>query len=349
MARKYLFEHLYLHVGTHKTGTSAIQAHLHNNSNIISKQNLLYPKTGVWSDKSHHKWAFALWDEENGKSKLEALFEELSAEVEQGKFDIDNAVISSEMIEKLPVKQQNMERLSYFLERIARSITIVIFFRRQDLLVESVFKQWVKDPSVRLDTSRERFLARQGENLNYLKIAQLWENQKNVKDVIVRIYNKSVDPISEILDVIAPNIDKGKLKKSKKLVNLSLDGKALEFKYLTNKAGLSLEEDRTLLKLVNKHLDNSEFLTLFKDGQRDKFLKTFIESNEKLKKRYNLPAFSSKIPQYSRTITPLSGQDILKFSQKISKDNEKIIWKVFHQLAYRGDPSDDDSLDSKLL
>lgn len=49
-----------LHIGTNKTGTSAIQSFLHHNPQLLSEHDILYPRTGRGSDTGHHTLAETL-------------------------------------------------------------------------------------------------------------------------------------------------------------------------------------------------------------------------------------------------------------------------------------------------
>ncbi|HFU75142.1 MAG TPA: glycosyltransferase, partial [Arcobacter sp.] len=59
--KKCIKKNLYIHIGLPKTGTSAIQKFLVDNTRVLrEKHNLYYPDFGQWVDGSHHKIAFAL-------------------------------------------------------------------------------------------------------------------------------------------------------------------------------------------------------------------------------------------------------------------------------------------------
>jgi len=50
---------LYLHCGTHKTGTTAIQQYLNNNLSLLEKNNLIYPRIGYTKNYPYNNHGIA--------------------------------------------------------------------------------------------------------------------------------------------------------------------------------------------------------------------------------------------------------------------------------------------------
>ena len=50
---------LILHAGMEQTGTTAIQHMLHQARRSLLSHVILVPSTGIWTDHSHHPFAFA--------------------------------------------------------------------------------------------------------------------------------------------------------------------------------------------------------------------------------------------------------------------------------------------------
>ena len=335
MPKKPIFDVLELHIGTHKTGTSAIQMTVFENRESLMELNRYYPLAGLWKDKSHHKWSYAIWDVESGQNKLDHLFEELEGELGDLDKEFSIAVMSSELIEKAVLKDGVKDNLAYFLSRIARKIRVTAFFRRQDLLVESVFKQWVKDPAVRLNKQVEKFVSVQAPNLNYLAVTQAWEALEATEIVSVRLYSKAMNPVSEFFKILLPGSNYVPAKTAEKIVNPSLDGKALEFKYLINKIDLSPEEDFRLLSFITQKVEVTESLDLFGADDRQVYMQQFEESNSRLFDRFALEPFSNMNINSNRTISPLSGREVLGFLNSIAEENERLVWKIVNKLSYR--------------
>ena len=82
------------HIGTHKTGSTAIQSFLFANRNRLLKSGILYPSVGL-KDKAHHNAAWTLKAGDINKTK--ALF--LKIEREASSYEVDTVLLSSEEFE----------------------------------------------------------------------------------------------------------------------------------------------------------------------------------------------------------------------------------------------------------
>jgi hypothetical protein len=86
---------LFIHVGPPKTGTSAIQHLLRSHDDSV----VIYPKTALWADGSHHNLAFNFYADfrwpEVVRIDTEAVFDQIAAQAHgTGR----NIVISSERL-----------------------------------------------------------------------------------------------------------------------------------------------------------------------------------------------------------------------------------------------------------
>lgn len=112
----------FLHVGTHKTGTSSIQNTLDDHRDDLAKHGFLYPRVGPFPSHSNIAWELAgheLFQQKNGT--VDGLIEQIRASTQ-------NVILSSEdFILAFP-----KEAFRSFIERLKQSqleITILVYLR----------------------------------------------------------------------------------------------------------------------------------------------------------------------------------------------------------------------------
>jgi hypothetical protein len=136
------YKRLFLHIGTHKTGSTALQILLAENDSLLADNNVIFPASGRISKHSgHHNIAWELngdprFTNENGT--LSDLCRELSAS------DCNLAIISSEDFEYLHQKPDQLHFLKTALEDVGYQTEVVIFFRDQARYAYSLYQELVK-------------------------------------------------------------------------------------------------------------------------------------------------------------------------------------------------------------
>ena len=125
---------LYLHIGTHKTGTTSIQKFLARNRNKLLDLGYLYPLSGRVKALSiaHHKLSWGVMRAKRFR-RVTGRWEELGQEWKKLHKEIanekkENVIISAEDFSNL-----NANTISALQKRLSRYDTkIVIYLRRQD-------------------------------------------------------------------------------------------------------------------------------------------------------------------------------------------------------------------------
>lgn len=138
---------LILHIGTNKTGTTAIQACLSSHRELLVENGVLYPIVGL-RHEAHYDLSSAMGFGPkhlhlNDKERLKALKRyraELHDEVVAS--GCHTVVLSSEYwMLKRPVR-----RVREFLD--SYDVKVIVYFRRHDFWLESVYSQSLRTPSV---------------------------------------------------------------------------------------------------------------------------------------------------------------------------------------------------------
>jgi len=160
---------LILHAGPHKTGTSAIQAVLRDQS----FGSFYYPKTGQWPDGSHHNLVFSLVPELR-RADAEVvhpsdLLEQLRTELEG--VSQDTLLISSEFL-STGCASTVVEWLVS--QGIADPVGIRALLVERDLLsrAASLYNQAVKDPYVGETRSPDQWLVQEAMGLRLEPIVE---------------------------------------------------------------------------------------------------------------------------------------------------------------------------------
>jgi hypothetical protein len=326
-----LFKRLILHIGSHKTGTSVVQRAAHEHRDALLDQGVLYPKTGQWHDKSHHKWAFAFWKNEGGPDTLKELMADLKAELDSLPSDPDTLFLSSEILEKVPLDLKLRPTLVDVLSQLAEEIECVYFVRRQDLLLESVFKQWVKDNGSRLAKPLNGFINSQKSKMDYLEVATCWESLPKVTNMIVRTNALSKEPRAAFFDAAGLDVPPV-TKEADRIINPTLDGVKLELKYFLNRLPMEPDEDQRLLSVLNSIETEKELLALVSEERRQNLIQGFASGNDKLVERYSAEPFDLTLPKRDRMIAPLTGKVLHSLLDKIYDQDRRISWLLFNKI-----------------
>lgn len=132
---------LILHVGFHKSGTSAIQETFHVQRSELLENGILYPNIGK---KAHHRIAWALtqrawgWKARGGETTPFKVFTKLAKVINRSKQD--KVVLSSEFFSEL-----TKEQIAHILSSVkGREIKILFTLRPLAKLLSSSYQQYLK-------------------------------------------------------------------------------------------------------------------------------------------------------------------------------------------------------------
>src|SRR6056297_3330225 len=127
---------VYLHLGQHKTGTSAIQSWLWQNRAAVCAAGYLLPETGM-ANGAHHGFFYAFQGIKNHnrpERHLAALRDEIRA------CDADRVIVTSEEFERftLPMVAALVQHLAEF------DLRPILYIRRQESYLLSDYGQQIK-------------------------------------------------------------------------------------------------------------------------------------------------------------------------------------------------------------
>lgn len=234
---------LFIHIGTHKTGTSSIQTALARASAGTTVPPLIYPDIGRLGD-GHHAWPWAL-RQVNEQSDFAAI---ASAFLEQ--YDPDRRyIISSEEFSFLTPKF--IREIKYCFKDI--DVRIICYLRRRSDFLISEYKQHVLMMNTRFTGSVFSFYARKGmhSRLRYFSLLENWASIFGRDKIIPAVYDRDLFPNKDIMtDLLELLGVEGTLTEPAQDVNRSLsDGATAILRGLNNLELTPPERGRLIDKL----------------------------------------------------------------------------------------------------
>jgi hypothetical protein len=172
---------VFLHIGTHKTGTTSLQFFLHKNRQHLAQLGYLYPT----QSQAHQNLAFTLMDDPRADYKIDT-WENVIDEIE--KKNLNKIIISSEaFLESGQVS---------FIDRVATKLKkyqtkIIIYLKRQDKKLESNYNQNIKTGV--FIGSVESYIKKTGTP-EYLNIIDNWSKFFGAENIIIRPLEKQQIP-----------------------------------------------------------------------------------------------------------------------------------------------------------
>jgi len=263
---------LIFHIGLHKTGSSALQEYLKKNKEKLLKYGILYPET--FGFPNHCIYGLLMYEKLFGIKLPELAMQNIDLQTVLDKwreeiklYNPSKIIISCEEFSNL-----GFQCLSFLIEELKPlSTDVVVYLRRQDKFIESLYQEVIKYYYLRLFT-KHPFYTTNNYSINYLTLIRQW-NKENV-NVIPRIFGKEINESFDIVDDF--------------LSMLGLTKKDIDTDYIV--ANISLSPLSTLaLKVINEKYDFPEEIHIYIinhlfniDSRKSSFLKKYISLDERL-------------------------------------------------------------------
>ncbi|MEY2333318.1 hypothetical protein [Acidithiobacillus ferrianus] len=132
----------FLHIGTHKTGTTALQSFLRINKQRLREHGVLIPVSGCIDPYSgHHNIAWELNDDHRFQGDYGTL-DDLCAEINGS--DCHTVVVSSEDFEYLHSRPAALITLKQRLNDVGCQVEVILFFRQWGEYIISLYAELLK-------------------------------------------------------------------------------------------------------------------------------------------------------------------------------------------------------------
>lgn len=294
---------LYLHIGTEKTGSTALQAVSGTNRATLMKHGIFYPETP--GAKNHIKLTIFAADGANilNLRRLAELFSEPA--YQQFKTTFPEALhseiaaspcprvyLSNEHLSSRLTSVKEVSRLAAIIRPLAESVKVVVYLRRQPELFLSSYSTSVKAGHI-----KEMEFPRVGRRLrydryDYEKLLSLWAEVFGEANVIVRIYDRDTlvgqDVVRDFFSLM--DYEPGPDIKIPGTLNGRLDHDALRFLMEFNKhvppfLRETVNPDRADVAAALEAGSKGQAFTVPAAVMRD-IARTYAESNARVARRF---------------------------------------------------------------
>ena len=295
---------LYLHIGTPKTGTTYIQNFLAKNNEILKKNNYIYPDFQVRFDKigpnRNGHFLVNLIKDENGNR-----LRDKEKEVEKKCFEkccnlfqkYSNVILSDEQIWNAAELHRGKDFWPNLKQRFDSKhieLKIIVYLRRQDLFVQSLWAQKMKKKNS-FFTIEEFLSSNSSPVLDYYNRLKKISSFIGKDNIIVRIYETgqfSQGIISaDFLNAVGL-VYNDEYEEIEQPTNISLTGIYLAVKQELNKTGVFNEQTDWLSPMIQavmkknqdvRSISSNEFFTY---EESVNFMKKYRSSNEAVAREF---------------------------------------------------------------
>ena len=213
---------------------------------------------------------------------LKALIEEFN------RSKCNNMIISSEILRSF----YNNKNAAWFfseMREVFDNIKIIVYLRRQDKWLESLYNQNIKDPVTKYSGTFEDFTERMNDSGNYTSLLQDWMSIIPRDNIIVMFYKEmylgNENIFKEFLGLFGlddESIDEFTL--INKRVNVSLNAAQLGLIKKINSCDIGLEERRGINEYIISNLKEESSLSECYLDREGVIMKKYTEINLKLMK-----------------------------------------------------------------
>lgn len=288
---------LILHIGTPKTGTTAIQLWCSKNRvNLLGAGfdyidwNSVKDRTIIGRSK--------LYGIDNGGALVQSIVEENYGvarkflRVIKQRLQRNNVLLVSEMFWDIQ-KNNTSDILKYIQTQLKCHVIVIIYLRRQDLYLESGMEQWVKHEFDVLDFIRFKEIYDKADKY-YEGIKSIEENVDNV-EIKVRAFEREQfiddDLLCDFLNVVGVEL----IPEKSEIVNERLYGDVSELKAIFNE---ELKNARNydsrhrevimncFLELNKTEFGNQKSYTRWDEEERVRYMESHREANSQIAKEY---------------------------------------------------------------
>lgn len=192
-----------LHIGMHKTGTSAIQSFLSTNAERhLQKEDTLYVETGrdvsaKGMHAGHHWLAWSCVERYSSRvedPEAQRLRKKVRGEIEHTK--AKRSVISSEFF--WPARPEDVEGIQKTLDGV--DITVVVFVRNHLDMAKSYYAQAVKQEGY--EKEFKRIIKQKKWCFDYKRVLDTWRDVLGGENIVMELYDKHDDVVGRFAEVV---------------------------------------------------------------------------------------------------------------------------------------------------
>lgn len=177
----------FIHIGTHKTGTTSVQYFLDRNRDLLKKNNIHYPVSGIPSASNlfgHHELAWLFYKGHEKERSGDDIWVRLKSEIK-----LENSpciVLSSEDFYN---PQFNIALMKKELEGM--KVKIIVYLRNYIGFLRALYFEGIKKNN--FSSSFRNFVLKRKNSINYNSRLKKWGKHFGAENIIIRLYD-SIEP-----------------------------------------------------------------------------------------------------------------------------------------------------------
>ena len=296
---------LYFHCGTHKTGTTAIQQYLNDNSALLEKNNLTYPSIGYSKHYPYNNHGIAWQISGDPRLKFEKSNNSLDDFYKFLKNSDKDLVISSEDFQFFNIEKDAYEEFCTQVNKYNYKIKVILYLRNQFDFFRGIYQILLMLGVRFINCNQALEIIKKSGNKIELKENKLtiffnyFDLIENIKqnlsisddDIICKSYDENKENlIKSFNQIIGINQEVEKIKH----INVGLPQVTIELLETLNKNFYKSKIDLKSTFIAQRSILNNKTLMLgnkfqIKDINIKKFFKNeFWQSNNKIEELYDL-------------------------------------------------------------
>lgn len=326
----------YLHIGTPKTGTTAIQRFCADNRKVLESKNYCYPevikKLDVGLNRNAHPMFAAIMDS-NGKRLREEEQKNLLAvftQIRQCFESYDNVVMSDELAWGATESHHRnfWKQLCQEAKDAGYQVKIIVYLRRQDQLVASRWNQRIKSTNSTTTWTEYQQLQddRFASQLHYYQKLEGIAHYFGKENIIVRRFDRNGFTGGNIYADFLRTLNlefTEEYQIPNNTPNLSLSENLAEVKRIMNSLDVPMDRSErnfyvNIFRECAAKAPREDKFSLFTPEEMQEFLKKYKEGNEKIAQEYvddGAPMFSYESDSHPvwQKDNPYFTDDLIRF------------------------------------
>ncbi len=295
---------VYLHIGPPKTGSTTIQNLMWDNREVLEKHGICYPDFGYrYPFAGYRRNAHFLifpYINENGRAIKKVpgdLYEDGLNRLEELGKKFDKIILTDEGIWwSSRYRKDFWDRLKSDFKERGLDVRIIVYFRRQDLWVQSYWAQQIKEGSSSLNfhdyldyMERRKYPA---DYYSYMsRLAGLFGKDSLIIRIMEREQFRGAEKTlqSDFLDIFGLSLSDGFVVK-REAYNTKYSDYVLEVKRILNYLPEFYHDKqipaRDIRKLLQNPHDEDTKHSFFAEGEQEAYRQKFAESNSRLAREF---------------------------------------------------------------
>ncbi len=295
---------VYLHIGLPKTGTSAVQNFLWNNKTVLEKYSIVYPDFNiryprVKALRNAHFLFSVDKSADNSQPCTDDVYTQILAQIAELGTCFDKIFLTDEALWSSKKDQPAFwEKIKADFAEKGLSLRIIVYLRRQDQFVQSLYRQKVKARATNL--SFHEFFESYLKNypLDYYSYISGLSSILGRDSLIIRVYEKQQyhgkgrNLFSDFLDIFDLSVGDGFAIDQADL-NIPLDGTKLELRRILNTVSGPKDHHAILtqcfrdINSTDPHgNDNYANISFFHPEEQAAYMESFAESNSRVAREF---------------------------------------------------------------